>query len=353
MRFSPKSLVFTLFIIGLSILLSCTGGLTPSPVENPQTSNPVQLPKTSSPRFGIPIDCTLDKDCFIMHYVDRDPTPEVVDFGCGRQTYDGHNGVDFGISDLQVMAKGVAVKSAAAGTVLRVRDGMGDRLIEDQTDKASVADQECGNGIVIDHGNGWETQYCHLRNGSVSVKPGMQVQKGTVLGMIGSSGLASFPHVHLTIRYQKQVIDPFVGVNSNPGCQVSRNPIWDQPLDYVPTGLIRAGFATTPPNQQQLWQGQFSTDQLPQDLPALVFWVHAYGVLQGDIESFKVITPDGQVLINQEKSIEKPYRSWVSYVGKRNTSQAPIKTGVWRGEYQLKRGDRPVFQLTRQITVNN
>lgn len=288
-----------------------------------------------------------------MHYVDRDPTSQAVDFGCGRQTYDRHTGVDFAISDLQVMAKGVAVISAAEGTVLRVRDGMADRLIKAQTDKASVTNQECGNRVVIDHGNGWETQYCHLRNGSIAVKPAMQVQKGTILGMIGASGLASFPHVHLTIRYQNQVIDPFVGINSNSGCKVNRHPLWDQPLDYTPTGLIPAGFAATPPTDQQLWQGEFSTHQLSQNIPALIFWVHAYGVLKGDIDSFKLITPDGQVVINQEKQLDKPYRSWVSYVGKRNSSQTTITTRVWRGEYELKRGDRSIFKTIRQITVQD
>ena len=56
-------------------------------------------------------------------YSDRDPSPKAVDFGCGRQTYDGHKGTDFAIPDEKIMAKGVAVKAVAAGKVLRVRDG--------------------------------------------------------------------------------------------------------------------------------------------------------------------------------------------------------------------------------------
>ncbi|MGH2415006.1 MAG: M23 family metallopeptidase [Microcystaceae cyanobacterium] len=136
-----------------------------------------------------------------------------------------------------------------AGTVLRVRDGVADKLVPDQTDREAITGTECGNGAIVDHGNGWETQYCHLHQGSLAVKPGTEVEKGTVLGMVGASGLASFPHVHLTLRYQGQIVDPFVGVNPKPGCQVTRHPLWERTLDYVPTGLIRAGFAPQPPEQ--------------------------------------------------------------------------------------------------------
>ena len=65
--------------------------------------------KPNNPQFGQPIDCTLGKDCFILLYFDREPGRTAVDFGCGRQTYDGHDGTDFAIPDAKAMAKGVPV----------------------------------------------------------------------------------------------------------------------------------------------------------------------------------------------------------------------------------------------------
>ena len=303
--------------------------------------------------LAIPIDCSLGKDCFVMLYVDRDPGPKAIDFGCGRQTYDGHKGTDFAISDLQQMAKGVPVTAATAGTVLRVRDGAPDKLVQTQAEQEAVRNRECGNGIIVEHDDGWETQYCHLRQGSIAVTPGTKVKKGTVLGMVGASGLASFPHVHLTVRYQGQVVDPFVGVNQASGCQVDRLPLWEQTLEYLPTGLIRAGFAPKVPQQAELWRGLFSDTSLPQNIPALVFWVHAYGVLQGDVEKFKLSAPDGEVVLENTNTLEKSFRSWVSYAGKRNNPQDPLPTGVWQAEYQLMRGDRPVFELKRELQVSN
>ena len=336
-----RNLVVILLSLSLTIILGCLSTPSHSQLDNQQTNN-------NTPSFTIPIDCNLGQDCFIMHYVDREPSPEAVDFSCGRQTYDGHQGTDFGISDLETMKAGVPVLAAAEGTILRVRDGVADKLVEDQSDRQTVEGQECGNGLVIDHGNGWETQYCHLQNGSVAVKPGIKVEPGTVIGMVGSSGLASFPHVHLTIRYQGEVIDPFVGINSATGCKMQRNPLWEQSFEYVPTGLIRAGFAPQPPNQTELWQGKYTDRQLSVNIPALLFWVHAYGVLQGDVEQWQLIAPNGEVVVQQEQHLKKPYRSWVSYVGKRK-----IIPGVWQGEYQLIRDSNPVFTVKREIEIKS
>jgi murein DD-endopeptidase len=351
-----------LFTIALSLILfsryMVLGAEQPGMFRSPtkydlpaQPKNTHLVGSNNAPSFAIPIECTLGENCYIMHYVDRDPGPGAVDFGGGRQTYDTHKGTDFGISDTDVMAQGVAVKAAAAGRVLRVRDGVSDRLVQTAADQAAVENIECGNGIVIDHGHNWETQYCHLRNGSIVVQPGTEVEKGTVLGMVGSSGLASFPHVHLSIRYQGEIVDPFVGSNPDPGCNVARNSLWDQPLEYVPTGAIRAGFATEPPNMNQLWQGKFSDRQLAQEMPMIIFWVHAYGTLKGDQIHFKLTAPNGQTIAESEQMLDDSNRIFVGFVGKRNTSDRPITPGVWRGEYQLTRGDRTLINISRDINV--
>jgi murein DD-endopeptidase len=313
-----------------------------------------QTPQT--PRFGQPIDCQLGQDCFILLYPDRDPSPNAVDFGCGRQTYDDHQGTDFAIPDEQAMARGVPVIASQAGTVLRVRDGVVDQRVANEADKTAVAGTECGNGVVIDHGSipqgtGWETQYCHLRQGSLQVKPGDQVEKGTVLGLVGASGLASFPHVHLTLRYNGQVIDPFVGPGATAGCNVTRHPIWEKPLAYIPTGLIRAGFSTQPPTMDELWQGKFNETILPENSPALLFWVQVYGVLTGDKMIFNLDDPQGNKVVNHESFVNESSKTWMGYVGERNNLQQPFTPGTWNAEYQLIRSDRTLVKTQRQLIL--
>lgn len=305
-------------------------------------------PQTDTPSLDIPVDCDLEQNCFIMHYVDLDPSEAAVDFNCGRQTYDGHQGTDFGIGDLQVMAEGVPVIAAAPGKVLRTRDGIEDKLIEDSSQRQTVVETECGNGVVIDGGDGWETQYCHLREGSIVVEPNTEVGRGEVIGMVGASGLASFPHVHLSVRYNGEVIDPFVGISETQGCKQKLNPLWSQPLDYSPTGLIDAGFSSSPPTQTELWKGLSKNEPLVMGIPALIFWVHSYGVKESDLEKWQLIAPDGTVAIGEENTVERSFRSWLGYVGKRN-----ITSGLWQGQYQLWRDGSLIFEVSKEVVVES
>lgn len=249
------------------------------------------------------------------------------------------------------MARGVPVEAVAPGKVLRVRDGIPDKRIKNQADKAAVDGIECGNGVVIDHGNGWETQSCHLRNNSVVVKPGTVVEAGTQLGMVGESGLASFPHVHLSFRYQGKIVDPFVGVNAESGCNTARNPIWQQPLSYKPTGIIRTGFAGEAPTMDDLWSGKFYDTVLPGNSAALIFWVQIYGVLPGDEEHYQLFAPNGDRVLDNEKEIKSASKTWMGYVGKRNNSQSLAK-GKWRGEYSLTRGNKVLVNVSKEVQLN-
>lgn len=345
----PKQIATILLTLGAASCATWLGFQLPS-IARPHRA--IAGRTDNSPHFAQPIDCTLGEDCFILLYPDRDPSPEeAVDFGCGRQTYDGHKGTDFAISDEATMAQGVPVLAAAPGTVLRVRDGMPDRRLRSLSEKEEVAGVECGNGIVIDHGNQWQTQYCHLRNGSISVRPGMEVEAGTPLGMVGASGAASFPHVHVSVRYQGEVVDPFVGANAAPGCNVQRNSLWADSLGYQPTGPIDAGFAAEAPTMDDLWEGRFRDSLLSRDIPAILFWVHTYGVLQGDEFAFKLTAPNGEIVAQDKRTIDSPSKTWMGYVGKRNTPQRPIIPGVWRGEYRLIRNNKVVVEFEREVEV--
>lgn len=306
----------------------------------------------SSPSIslGLPVDCQLGDRCFILQYPDRDPGPQEVDYGCGRMTYDTHKGTDFAISDEALMQQGVPVVSSAPGTVLRVRDGVVDRRVKTEQDEAALEGQECGNGLVIDHGNGWETQYCHLRQGSVAVQPQQTVQQGQKLGLVGTSGLASFPHVHLSVRYQGQVVDPAVGVTEQSGCQVKPNPLWAESLPYTPTGLIRSGIASKPPTLDDLWAGEYQSAQLSNRDRALVFWVHLYGVLEGDEESFEIRDPQGDILVANRQNSDRSNRVAMRFIGKQ-FDPGSIKPGRWTGIYELRRQGETIISVNQPFEV--
>ncbi|MDY7001773.1 MAG: M23 family metallopeptidase, partial [Thermodesulfobacteriota bacterium] len=105
----------------------------------------------------MPIACVMGKVCSIQNYVDRDPGPGYRDYTCGFLTYDGHKGTDFRVPGLTVMESGVRVLAAAPGIVRAVRDGMADVSVK-KIGKEAVKNREAGNAVVVNHGNGWETQ---------------------------------------------------------------------------------------------------------------------------------------------------------------------------------------------------
>lgn len=63
-----------------------------------------------------------------------------------------------------------------------------------------------GNHIVIDHGNGYQTLYGHLS--AFRVEEGQTVQKGSVIGIMGSTGRSTGPHLHFEIRTGSGRVNP-------------------------------------------------------------------------------------------------------------------------------------------------
>ena len=99
--------------------------------------------------------------------------------------YRAHLGTDFGASS------GTRVKATGTGTVVFAgRDG------------------GYGNLIRIKHPGGYETRYAHLRNFARSVGVGTKVEQGDVIGYVGSTGLATGPHLHYEFRQHGKPLDP-------------------------------------------------------------------------------------------------------------------------------------------------
>ena len=62
--------------------------------------------------------------------------------------------------------------------------------------------------VVIDHGNGYQTLYGHMLNNSLVVTSGQKVSQGQKLGVMGSTGRSTGPHLHFEIKTAKGKLDP-------------------------------------------------------------------------------------------------------------------------------------------------
>jgi peptidase M23-like protein len=293
------------------------------------------------PALMLPLACAPNRDCWIANHVDLDPGPGIRDYACGALTYHGHKGTDFAIRDRAAMADGVAVLAAAAGRVRAGRDGIADVSVR-EAGKESIKSRECGNGVVLEHGDGWETQYCHLRRGSLRVKAGEEVAAGQALGLVGLSGLTEYPHLHLSVRHKDKVIDPFRGEQDSADCSAG-NPLWRGEvaavLPYAPGAVYNAGFAPELPDATGVRSGRYrNAGVLSAGARVVAFYAEVFGVSAGDTLELRLTGPDGATLAERRVPIAERQARRFAYIGVRRTAAA-WKPGVYRGEARLVHTD--------------
>ena len=63
-----------------------------------------------------------------------------------------------------------------------------------------------GNRIIIDHGYGYKTLYAHMNK--IMVKEGDEVNRGTIVGLVGNTGTSTGPHLHYEVRKNNHPINP-------------------------------------------------------------------------------------------------------------------------------------------------
>lgn len=65
-----------------------------------------------------------------------------------------------------------------------------------------------GNHVIIDHGSGWKSLYAHLSK--IEVKEGEEVNKDSIIGLVGSTGWSTGPHLHLQVEQDGHWTNPRV-----------------------------------------------------------------------------------------------------------------------------------------------
>jgi murein DD-endopeptidase MepM/ murein hydrolase activator NlpD len=63
-----------------------------------------------------------------------------------------------------------------------------------------------GGNVIVDHGQGFMTMYCHLSK--IGVEVGQQLERGDVLGAVGATGRVTGPHLHWGVYLNGTAVDP-------------------------------------------------------------------------------------------------------------------------------------------------
>lgn len=300
----------------------------------------------AEPRLAMPLDCTLGESCFIQNYVDRAPGPTARDFTCAPLSYDTHKGTDFALPSLSAMRQGVTVRAAAKGVVTGTRDGMIDTPYTRAQD-ARIDGRDCGNGVVLQHDDGWETQYCHLKQGSVRVRKGQVIDAGTALGLVGLSGRTQFPHLHISVRKDGEVIDPFTPDAALDTCRSGEaRTLWLDDIPYQPGGLIAVGFSDTVPSYSAIKDGGAALNRLSTTSKSIVLWGYAFGGRRADVLELEITGPAGRVFKTRQL-IKKDQAQFFRAGGKR--LKAALQAGEYTGIVSLIRDGKTISRQTVKI----
>jgi len=292
--------------------------------------------------FGMPLHCNYGVDCFIQNYVDDAPSSDARDYHCSGLTYHGHKGTDFRLRNFTQMQQGVDVLAAADGTVLRVRNDAPDTGLD--AGREAVGDKECGNGLVIAHADGYESQYCHMKQGSIRVTPNAAVKAGDVLGQVGYSGMTEFPHVHFELRRDGHTVDPFNTSAPSIAVECGTVPVsaWSDntALPYRDGVILDAGFADHVPQQDHVIAPLIPATQINATAPMLIFWVSSMGMKAGDQLVMRILSPTGETLVEKLTLIPSFKATWFQFIGK--NLHAPLPAGDYSGEASILRDGKPL-----------
>ena len=115
---------------------------------------------------------------------------------------------DYGIWGADILAMGDGIVAVIGDKFPEVRmsnpavfsaPGYTTTLLKELSGTIGFTNAVAGNYVVIDHGNGEFSVYCHMREGSLRVNPGDKVKKSQVIGQVGNTGNSGAPHLHFQL----------------------------------------------------------------------------------------------------------------------------------------------------------
>ncbi len=254
----------------------------------------------------------------VSGYVDHNTgyPNQLTDYNCGNRSYDtsagyNHQGLDIYLwpfSWKQMDDGQTEIIAAAPGQIIAKGDG--------QYDRSCSFNNNPWNAVYIQHSDGSIAWYGHMKNGSVTTKNvGEMVALGEVLGVVGSSGNSTGPHLHFEVYTDDsfaQLIDPFAGscnsLNGNDTWWETQNPYNNSGINAMLTHNAAPDiFPPCPTTETPNISNNFETDD------TIYFAAYFRDQVAGETINFKVIKPDNSFLYNWDINASETSSSWYYY----------------------------------------
>ena len=179
------------------------------------------------------------------------------------------------------------IVAAAPGTIVLKSDG--------NQDKSCSFNSSAWNAVYVMHEDGTVAWYGHMKRNSItSKKVGEQVEVGEILGVVGSSGNSTGPHLHFEIQDSEgRVLDPYQGA-CNPTVGES---LWEEQLPYYQSRVNRLMTHAIAPDPYGCY-GETNPNAKNRFQPGQLAFFATYFVDQrsGQTSSHRVLRPDGSIL---------------------------------------------------------
>lgn len=256
----------------------------------------------AQPEFILPFRAKEGFDDFgyyiVVNQVDHNSSyGQILDYNCGERTYDvsgyNHQGTDFSLwpySWLRMDEGVMEVLAAAPGVIVTKKDGNFDR-------NCNMTGASNWNGFVLEHADGSRTMYLHFKSGSlISKEVGDTVEQGEFLGLSGSSGSSTGPHLHFEVfNSSNQLMDPYAG----PCNEKNSDSWWEEQPNYLVREVLSLSthYSTEydydcPEPENPFYQFNFEDGEEP------IFKIFFRDLTFGDQVHFIIERPDGSHLYN-------------------------------------------------------
>lgn len=267
----------------------------------------------------------------ISNYIDQNSAypNQILDYNCGNRTYDQASGYNHRGTDIfswpfpwtKMENNQVEVIAAATGVIILKSDG--------NSDKSCAFCSQCNwNAVYVRHADGTVAWYGHLKTGSLTNKlVGEVIQQGEFIGVMGSSGSSTGPHLHFEVWANDnytQLIDPWAGP-CNPAVTQSK---WAEQEPYRVSQLIAVMTHNAAPNHGCYGQEVMNAANTFSNGARVYLGSYYRDQLSGQTAQHAVFRPDGTLYSQWTQNLTSTFNAswWYYYVDLPN----PAATGIWK-----------------------